>query len=122
LNGHSGTVHTIDCNYDGSQIISGSNDTTMKYWYLNTWGNYQLNYTFTGSGKPIYGLDFSSDQIIIASGGDDKKLWTWKYSLSCSNILNTNGSFNSTVCFCKSGYSWNYRNFSCNLQNLNCLT
>jgi WD40 repeat protein len=71
---------------DGTQIASGSGDTTIKLWHTVTG---DLQKTLKGHSNLVTTMAFSLDSKQIASGSDDKtiKLWDIYRSLNASKFL-----------------------------------
>jgi dipeptidyl aminopeptidase/acylaminoacyl peptidase len=77
---------------DGKQIVSGSEDKTIKLWDATAGG---LQKTLAGHSGRVTAVAFSPDGKQIASGSDDNtiKLWDVAKSLKVSKLLgNTFGS------------------------------
>jgi WD40 repeat protein len=74
LLGHKGRVMSLTISSDGSRILSGSRDRTMRIWNGRT--------PFEELGlceheDEVNSVAFSPDSSIIASGSDDCTVWIW---------------------------------------------
>ncbi|CAL6085440.1 WD40_repeat protein [Hexamita inflata] len=75
LEGHSDKVWTASFNNDGTQIVSGSQDTTLKIWNTYTGENVA---TLAGHKGSIYQAIFSPHNSIIVSTSGDKTIKIWQ--------------------------------------------
>ena len=72
LSGHTDSVSSLSVSRDGTLLISGSFDSTVKVWDIQTGG---IVKTFRGFGK-VHSISISPDAITIASGlGSGICLW-----------------------------------------------
>jgi WD40 repeat protein len=71
--GHTGSVESVAFSSDGSQILSGSYDSTVKLWNAQTG---VLKETFQGHTDAVISVAFSSDGIAL-SGSADNTLRQW---------------------------------------------
>jgi WD40 repeat protein/tRNA A-37 threonylcarbamoyl transferase component Bud32 len=74
LKGHSDYVRSVSFSPDGRQIVSGSEDETLKVWDAET-GQEML--TLKGHSGYVIGVAFSPDGRRIVSGSDDMTLKVW---------------------------------------------
>ena len=74
LEGHSGYVESVAYSPDGTKIISGSTDKTIKIWNANTGECLQ---TLEGHLDIIWSVAFSPDGTKIISGSDDTTIKIW---------------------------------------------
>jgi WD40 repeat protein len=74
LEGHSGCVHSVACSSDGSRIVSGSRDGTIRIWDAISCGVQLILKGHTGSVRSVA---FSSDGLRIASGSADHTVRIW---------------------------------------------
>ncbi|KAJ1527329.1 Notchless protein 1, partial [Nowakowskiella sp. JEL0078] len=77
LEGHSEAILSVSFSPDGSQLATGSGDTTVRIWDLNT---ETPQHTLTGHKDWVQIVAWSPDCKTIASGSMDKtiRLWTAK--------------------------------------------
>ena len=74
IDGHSSWVHSVTFSPDGTQIVSGSNDNTLRLW--NAVSGAHLN-TLKGHSKWVRSVAFSPDGTQIVSGSADNTLRLW---------------------------------------------
>jgi WD40 repeat protein len=67
LTKHSGIVQAVAISPDGKTLASGSNDTTIKLWNLDTG---ELLETLTGHTSAVLSLGFSPDRKILVSSSN----------------------------------------------------
>ena len=73
----SGHTHTVDCLAflpDGTSLISGSFDQTIKLWDMQTGGVVR---SFQGHTGPVYSISISPNCTTIVSGSHDKTIHLW---------------------------------------------
>ena len=72
--GHTATVYALECSTDGTLMISGGRDRTVRLWSLNQGrGGWNPTEMETKHDEPIRCLAFSPDNNRIFSGGLGKK-------------------------------------------------
>jgi WD40 repeat protein len=74
MKGHIGYVLTIAFSPDGSRIVSGSQDNTIRIWDVQT---AKQTHRLDGHTNDVRSVAFSSDGHWIASGSDDKTVRVW---------------------------------------------
>jgi sterol desaturase/sphingolipid hydroxylase (fatty acid hydroxylase superfamily) len=74
LAGHTGAVLAVAVSGDGTRVISGSEDGTVKVWDVATGREV---FTLTGHGRPVCGVTLSPDGSRVISGGHDRTLRVW---------------------------------------------
>ncbi|NEO07283.1 caspase family protein, partial [Moorena sp. SIO3I8] len=74
LQGHTGWVTNIAFSPDGKQILSGSDDGTVRLWDTETG---QLIHTLEGHTDTVYEIAFSPDGQQILSGSSDNTVRLW---------------------------------------------
>ncbi len=74
LTGHSNRVNALAVTPDGKQVISASDDKTLKVWNLET---FQEVSTLTGHSDWVYALAVTPDGKQVISGSDDNTLKVW---------------------------------------------
>ncbi|KAL4787985.1 WD40-repeat-containing domain protein [Aspergillus varians] len=74
LTGHSDRVRSVAFSSDGSTLASGSDDTTIKLWDVNTGKGLQ---TLTSHLSWVKSVTFSSEGSTLASGSYDTTIKLW---------------------------------------------
>lgn len=87
LTGHYGAVRVVAVTSDGKQVISGSDDGTLKVWNLDTG---ELLLTFTAHSTSVRALAVTTDGMRIISGSSDKTLKVWNLETG-EELLKFNG-------------------------------
>lgn len=77
LKGHSESINCLAFNPDGKRLASGSEDKTIKIWYLQT--GQDIN-TLVDHTEKVNCITFSPDGELLASCGWDRyiNIWNWK--------------------------------------------
>ena len=85
LSGHRDSVYCLTFSLDGSLLVSGSFDKTVKLWDVQTGGT--IN-TFHDHTSHVYSVSLSIDCTMIASGFADKTIHLWNIQKrECSHII-----------------------------------
>ena len=74
LSGHIGWVGSLVFSPDGTSLVSGSSDRTIKLWDMQTGGVVK---TFLGHTGQVSSVSMSADCTTIASGSEDKTIRLW---------------------------------------------
>src|SRR5262249_9495124 len=74
MKGHGSIVLAVDFSNDAKTLASGSDDKTVKLWYVAT---RQELATLKGHGDSVSSVAFSNDGKTLASGSDDKTVKLW---------------------------------------------
>ncbi|CAI4211665.1 unnamed protein product [Parascedosporium putredinis] len=72
--GHAGEVPSVAFSIDGTRIISGSDDTTIRVWDARSGQQMQK---LEGHGGSVTSVAFSPDGTRIISGSNDKSIRIW---------------------------------------------
>ena len=75
LEGHSREVLSVAYTTDGTKIVSGSADNTIKIWDANTG---QCLKTLEGHSEMVESVAYSPDGTKIISGSSDKTVKIWE--------------------------------------------
>ncbi len=93
LTGHIGLVNAVTVTPDGKFIISGSSDTTVKVWNLNTGAEV---ITFTGHNSSVNAVAVTPDGKRVISGEADSTVRAWNLATG-QEIQKFNGHSASVV-------------------------
>ena len=74
LKGHTGWVRSVGFSSDGTRIMSGSDDKSVRVWDASTGA---LLITLNGHTHRVYSVAFSSDGTRIVSGSVDRSVRVW---------------------------------------------
>lgn len=77
LDGHDGPVRTVAFSKDGSRIISGSQDNTIRLWDAE---GGQLLKSFRGHDGAVRTVAFAESDRVILSGSHDNSIRKWNIS------------------------------------------
>jgi WD40 repeat protein len=75
LKGHTGSVEAITFTRDGSQLISGADDDTVRIWDVHGEGCRVL----TGHAKDVMCVALNPDESRLASGSQDDSVRIWDF-------------------------------------------
>jgi len=116
LEGHTEQVFCLAWTADGSTLISGSFDSSIRTWNTTTW---QQIHVFTGHTYGVRGISISPNGPILASASWDctVRLWNLEKGLPIDSSLQhpdgvecvsfaTDGKLLATGCCNKNVYSW----------------
>ena len=74
LSGHTDCVESLVFSSDGTSLVSGSDDYTLKLWDVQTGGVVK---TFHGHTDKVFSVSISADYTTIVSGSEDKTVCLW---------------------------------------------
>ncbi|RKU17479.1 hypothetical protein C6501_03925 [Candidatus Poribacteria bacterium] len=74
LTGHTAPVRSLNFNSNGTMLVSGSNDNTVRLWDVTT---RMLKATLTGHEGAVNSVHFSPDDTMVASGSADNSVGLW---------------------------------------------
>ena len=74
LSGHTSSVTSLSSSSDGTFLVSGSNDKTIKLWDIQTGG---IIKTLHGHTDRVCSVSISADDTMIASVAQDKRICLW---------------------------------------------
>ena len=74
LSCHTDRVNSLAFSFDGTFLVSGSNDKTVNLWDIQTGGVIK---TFSGHTKFVWSVSISLDYNMIASGSQDHTIQLW---------------------------------------------
>ncbi|MDJ0735472.1 MAG: hypothetical protein QNJ47_15670 [Nostocaceae cyanobacterium] len=84
LNGHNGSIWSVDVTPDGNKVISGSQDGTIKIWDIKSG---YLRCTIPAHNDSVNTVAISHDGLYIFSGSHDKTIKVW--DLKTGKLVNT---------------------------------
>src|SRR5271168_180224 len=86
LYGHSNPVSSVAFSHDGTQVVSGSDDCTVKIWDASSGACLK---TLEGHSNSVSSVAFSHDGTQVVSGSDDSTVKIWDASSgACLKTLN----------------------------------
>jgi WD40 repeat protein len=86
LSGHTDWVRSVTFSSDGTSLVSGSDDGTLKLWDVQTGGVVK---TFHDHTSYVFSVSISSNHTTIASGSHDKTICLWDIQTGeCHCIIN----------------------------------
>ena len=90
LSGHTDWVRSITFSSDGRSLVSGSDDTTVKFWDMQTGGTIK---TFLGHNDHVCSVSISEDCTRIVSGSEDFTIRLWDIQVGeCLYTIRQQGS------------------------------
>jgi WD40 repeat protein len=101
LEGHTSNVNSVAWNHDGSKILSGSNDKTLRIWDGTTG---ELLNTLEGHSKSVESVAWNHDDSRIASASVDGTINFWD-GVSCELLMTF---VDETPLTSVPSLSWNY--------------
>ena len=85
LSGHTAQVRSLVFLSDGTLLVSGSDDKTVKFWDVQTGGVVETLHGHTGW---VYSISVSADRTMIASASRDKTIRLWNIQTKgCLHII-----------------------------------
>jgi len=93
LSGHTSQVASLAFSPDGSSLVSGSYDKTVKLWDIQTGGVVK---TFSGHTDWVFSVSISSDCTRVASGSYDGTICLWEiHTGECRHVIKQPDSVSS---------------------------
>jgi len=74
LSGHDAPVRAVDFSPHGPQLLSGSDDQTVRLWNLGTG---EQEHALLGHQNIVRAVAFSPDGLYAASAGEEGLVWIW---------------------------------------------
>jgi hypothetical protein len=113
LSEHKKIVMSLSISSDGSRIVSGSRDRTMRVWDGRTFDEVGL----CEHEDEVNSVSFSPDSSLIASGSDDGMVWIWNV-LSLEKVTRLTGhqKLVSSVAFFPDGTRIASASFDCTVR------
>jgi len=75
LQGHPAYVQTVAFSPDGTRVISGSDDMTVRIWYALSGA--PIGEPLQGHSGNVYSVAFSPDGVCVISGSNDRTVQVW---------------------------------------------
>jgi WD40 repeat protein len=97
---HSGGVSSVSLSPDGKLLASGSADTTIKLWHVETG---HLLRTFEGHLASVESVVFSPDGKLLASGSSDTTIRLWEVATGRLERTLPNGGALHSISFSPNG-------------------
>jgi WD40 repeat protein len=95
LSGHTDEVGSLTFSPDGTSLVSGSNDETIKLWDIQTGGVVK---TFHGHTDGVHSVSISPDHTTIASGSEDETIRLWDIQTGeCHCIIEQQGQVDYVI-------------------------
>ncbi|NVB80950.1 MAG: protein kinase, partial [Kofleriaceae bacterium] len=88
LRGHTQDVELVAVTPDGTHVVTGSDDSTLRYWDLAT----KQSIVLEGHKGPIEQIAVSPDGKYVASGGTDHDVWLWELATGIGRPLRGHGN------------------------------
>jgi WD40 repeat protein len=86
FSGHTDWVRSVTFSSDGTLLVSGSDDETLKLWDIQTGGVIK---TFHGHTHYVFSVSISFNHTTIASGAHDNTICLWDIQAGeCCHIIN----------------------------------
>jgi WD40 repeat protein len=97
LSGHTDWVKSLTLLQDGTSLVSGSYDKTIKLWDMQTGGVVK---TLWGHAGRVFSVSTTADYTTIASGSDDKTIRLWDIQTGeCHSIIQQESGVHSVHFF-----------------------
>jgi len=94
LRGHSDTVTSVSWSTDYTQLVSSSNDNTVRLWLVS---NETSTLTYNGHQAAVLSASWSPGGLLIASGGEDKTVQVWDSQGNTKHTFRNLGVVSSVV-------------------------
>jgi len=96
LSGHTKNVISLAFSLDGTLLVSGSKDKTIKLWDVQTGGVVK---TFHGHTGTILSVSISVGNTMIASGSGDRSICLWNIGTGECQVIKKHNDVVTTVSF-----------------------
>jgi len=96
LSGHTAYVISLAFSSDGTWLVSGGHDETIKLWDVQTGGVVK---TFCGHTDTVLSVSISVDNTTIASGSADKTICLWNIGTGVCQVIKECSDWITTVSF-----------------------
>ncbi len=75
MRGHVAGINSMHVCKDGKQLVTSSNDTTMKIWNIRSG---KVAQSHPGIDVPFNSVKFAPDKKFVLAGGRDSKVYVWE--------------------------------------------
>ena len=96
FSGHTDYINTLKYSSDGTFLVSGSTDETIKLWDVQTGG---IIKTLFGHTHTVYSVSLSADNTMIASASADGTICLWNIKTGSCCIIGNYSSYTNGVTF-----------------------
>ena len=96
LSGHTNCISSLTYSLDGTYLVSGSNDKTIKLWDVQTGGVIK---TFCGHTGQVCSVSISADDTMIASASMDRTICLWNIKTGDCCTIERYTDYANTVTF-----------------------
>ena len=96
FSGHADYVNSLAFSLDGTLLVSGSDDHTIKLWDVQTGGVVK---TFCAHTNRVAAVSISADNTMIASGSEDMTIYLWNIGTGEHHIIGGHKDYVNTVSF-----------------------
>lgn len=96
LSGHSGTVRCLALSPDGTRIVTGSQDKSLRLW--DAIAGASMGPAWKGPTGTIVCVSFSPDGTKVAYGSRDSKVWLWDVEPSMGKGISLKGHTDVVTC------------------------
>ena len=95
MSGHTGSITSLTYSLDGTLLVSGSHDMTIKLWDVQTGGVIK---TFCGHTDEVRSVSILADNTMIASGSSDQTICLWNIETGDHSVVECKDKV-TIVCF-----------------------
>ena len=96
LEGHTDRVNSVAFNHNGTKVVSGSVDKTIKIWKAATG---RLEQTLSGHTGTVWSVAFNHNGTKVVSGSVDNTIKIWNVAGEVEQTLNGHTSWVNSVAF-----------------------
>lgn len=75
---HSKSIHTLTLSADAQLLVSGGDDSAMRFWSRSAEGNYRQTGLVQGYAERILTVAFHPTCPLLISAGDDRMIRIWE--------------------------------------------
>jgi WD40 repeat protein len=101
VTGHSRPVTSVAWNNDGTKLVSGSSDETVKIWSVGSAGTFECQSTLNAHSDWVRAVSWSPCGKWLASGGNDKMVYIYDAQTFEVKCPVRGHSEDNTECICE---------------------